>query len=46
MEVSMQFNTDHDRPLRNTPPAGARLPLIATDVEKTHYVKTPLDQTQ
>lgn len=46
MEVSMQFNTDRDGRLRNTPPAGARLPLIATDVEKIHYVKTLLDQTQ
>lgn len=43
MEVSMQFNTDRDRLLRNTPPEGA---LIATDVEKIHYVKTQLDQTQ
>lgn len=42
MEVSMQFNTDRDRRFRNIPPAGA---LIATDVEKIHYVKTLLDQT-
>lgn len=42
MEVSMQFNTDRDRRLRNTPPTGA---LIATNVEKIQYVKSLLDQT-